>query len=323
MDVLSRILKSVSLEGALFLNAEFTAPWCIAGRYGMASVRERLAGAEHVVFFHFLVKGRCRIRLADSPDAITVSAGDVVLFPRDDRHLLGSDLHLSPIEADLLFTSDEEFLHLREGGGGEATHFVCGYLACSPSVCRPLFESLPRLVRIPIADGRAATLLHDLLRAGVRESSVDRPGGTSALAKLAELIVVEALRRYVAHLPPNSAGWLAGIRDEHVGRALDALHRHPERSWTVDALALEVGLSRSALADRFASLVGAPPMQYLVRWRLALASRALRSTRAAIARIAEESGYASEAAFSRAFRREFGVPPAAWRRAVPGIAAKD
>lgn len=320
MDVLSRILKSVSLEGALFLNAEFTAPWCIGGRYGLASVRERLAGADHVVFFHFLLQGRCKVRLADSSGAIDVTAGDVVLFPRDDRHLLGSDLHLSPIEADLLFTAeDDEFLHLRQGGGGEATHFVCGYLACGPGVCRPLFESLPRLVRIPMGDGQATALLHDLLGAGVRESSVARPGGTSALAKLAELIVVEALRRYVAELPAGSAGWLAGIRDPYVGRALDALHREPAKPWTVDALAVEVGLSRSAFADRFASIVGGPPMQYLVRWRLALASRTLRSTGVAISRVAEQSGYASEAAFSRAFKREFGMPPAAWRRA--GVSA--
>jgi AraC-like DNA-binding protein len=319
MDVLSGVLKSVRLEGAVYLNAEFTAPWCIRGEYGLRRVRERLPGAEHLVFFHFLTEGRCKVRLADAVEVLDVGAGDLVLLPQDDQHLMGSDLQLAPMEADgvaaAAATADSDFIQIRHGGGGAATRFVCGYLACSRSLCRPLFEALPRVLRIPIGDGQASALLRELLRVGVRESLAPRPGAESMLAKLAELMFVEALRQYVENLPPEGKGWLAGVRDVHVGRALALLHGEPGRAWTVDALAREVALSRSALAERFAALVGEPPIQYLIRWRLALAARTLRSGGEAIARVAERSGYESETAFSRAFKREFGVPPAAWRKA--------
>jgi len=321
MDALSDVLKSVRLEGALYLNAEFTAPWCIRGECSVASVRERLAGAEHVVFFHFLTEGNCKVRLADGVDVFDVSAGDLILIPQDDKHLMGSDLHLAPMEADSLGGSDAaadaDFVQMRHGGGGAATRFVCGYLACSRSVCRPLLDALPRLLLIPIGDGPAAALLRELLQVGVRESSASRPGTESMLAKLSELLFVEAMRRYVENLPPEGTGWLPGVRDAQIGRALALLHGKPGKAWTVDELAREVALSRSALAERFTALVGEPPMQYLTRWRLALAAQTLRSGREAIARVAERSGYESESAFNRAFKREFGMPPAAWRRKGP------
>ena len=317
MDVLSAVLKSVRLEGALYLNAEFTAPWCIRGKCGMASVRQRLAGAEHLVFFHFLTEGSCKVRLDDGADVLDVAAGDVDLFPQDDRHLMGSDLHLAPLETEGLARVDAaDLVQLRHGGGGAVTRFVCGYLSCSRSLCRPLLEALPRVLRIPIGEGRASALLRELLQVGVDESSAERPGADSTLAKLAELLFVEALRRYVAQLPPGGKGWLAAVRDTHIGRALALLHGEPDRAWTVDELGREVALSRSALAERFAALVGEPPMQYLTRWRLALAARTLRAGGEAIGRVAERSGYESESAFSRAFKREFGMPPAAWRKAA-------
>jgi AraC-like DNA-binding protein len=321
MDALSDVLKSVRLEGALYLNAEFTAPWCIRGKCGMTSVGERLAGADHVVYFHFLTEGGCKVRLADGAQVLDVAAGDLVLFPRDDRHLMGSDLQLAPLDTETLNYADAavdaDFVHVRHGGGGVPTRFVCGYLACNRSVCRPLLDALPRMLRIPIGDGHASALLRELLRAGVRESSAARPGAASMLAKLSELMFVEALRRYVEGLPPQGKGWLAGVRDAHIGHALALLHGDPGRAWTVDALAREVALSRSALAERFAALVGESPIQYLIRWRLALAAQMLRAGREAIARVAERSGYESETAFSRAFRREFGVGPAAWRKSAP------
>ena len=321
MDALSDVLKSVRLEGAVYLNAEFTAPWCIQAKFGLASVRARLAGAEHVVFFHFLTEGGCKVRLADSVEALDVASGDLVLFAREDKHLMGSDLQLAPVEAASLIRADAaadgDFIQMRHGGGGAATRFVCGYLACSRSVCRPLLDALPRVLRIPIGDGPAAGLLRELLRVGVRESSASRPGTESMLAKLSELMFVEAMRRYAESLPPEGKGWLAGVRDAQIGRALALLHGEPGKAWTVDELARNVALSRSALAERFAALVGEPPMQYLMRWRLALAAQTLRSGGEAVARVAERSGYESEAAFNRAFKREFGMPPAAWRKAGP------
>ena len=317
MDALSNVLKSVRLEGAMYLNGEFTAPWCIRGECS-AAMRERLPSAEHVVFFHFLTEGACKARLAEGGETLDVNAGDLILVPHFERHLLGSDLQLAPMDAATLIPpgADDNFIHLRHGGGGAATRFVCGYLACSRALCRPLLDVLPRIARIPIGDGQAAALLRELLHVGVRESTASRPGGESMLAKLSEFLFVEAMRRYVDTLPPQGKGWLAGVRDAHVGRALASLHAEPHRAWTVDELAREAALSRSAFAERFTTLVGVPPMQYLTRWRLALAAESLRSTGDAIIRIAERAGYESEAAFSRAFKREFGTPPATWRRAT-------
>ena len=283
MDTLSGVLKSIRFEGAVFLDAEFTAPWCMRGRYGMNSVKQQLEGAEHVVLFHFLTQGAFRVRLAEGGEVIDVRAGDLILFAQDDRHLMGSDLRMAPLEADTLIDAaaavavEPAFVPIRHGGGGVATRFVCGYLACSRSLCRPLFEALPRVLRITLGDGQTAGLVRELLRVGVLESSASRPGAQSTLAKLAELMFVEALRRHVETLPPEVHGWLAALRDVQIGRALALLHDSPERAWTVDELAREVAMSRSALATRFASLVGESPMQYLTRWRLALAARALRS----------------------------------------------
>jgi AraC-like DNA-binding protein len=320
MDALSDVLNSVQLEGAVYLNAEFTAPWCIRGECSVTGVRDRLAGAEHVLFFHFLTEGACKARLVGGGEALAVAAGDLILIPQDDEHLLGSDLRLAPQDADVRGGADAaaepDVIQIRQGGGGAVTRFVCGYLACNRSVSRPLFKALPRLLVIPIGDGPASALLRELLRVGVRESSASRPGAGSMLAKLSELMFVEALRRYVETLPPGRTGWLAGVRDAQIGRALALLHGEPGRAWTVDELAREVALSRSALAERFAALVGEPPIQYLMRWRLALAAQMLRSGREAIARVVERSGYESEAAFSRAFKREFGMPPATWRKAA-------
>jgi AraC-like DNA-binding protein len=318
-DALSDVLKAVRLEGAVYLNAEFTAPWCIRGELGVASVRERLAGAEHVAFFHFVTEGACKVRLAEGGEVLEALAGDLILFPQEGRHLMGTDLHLAPMESSATLTpnpsSDARLFHMSYGGGGTATRFICGYLACNRTLFRPLLDALPRMLRIRVPDGQAAALLRELFRAGVRESSASQPGANSMLAKLAELLFVEALRSYIGTLPPNGKGWLAGVRDAHVGRALALLHGDPAKAWTVDDLAREVALSRSALAERFAELVGESPMQYLMRWRLALAAQILRAGREPIARIAEQSGYESEAAFSRAFKREFGAPPAAWRKA--------
>ena len=330
MDSLSAILQSVQLEGALYIRAEFTAPWCIRGRHGAASIKERLAGAEHVIFFHYVTEGRCQIRLVDEPQTLEVGAGELVLFAQDDRHLMGSDIQLAPLDTDDLArptAADEAHLiELRHGGDGAVTRFVCGYLACGRSQFRMLLGALPRLLHVPFGDGRVAALVRELLGAGVHLSWAGRPGTAatqpgagSTLTKVADLLFVEAIRRYVEllppHGPPQGSGLLAAVRDAHIGRALALLHEDPERDWTLSDLAREVALSRSGLAKRFTELVGDPPIQYLTRWRLAIAARALRSGQEAVGRIAERSGYESDAAFSRAFKREFGVPPAAWRKA--------
>jgi AraC-like DNA-binding protein len=239
------------------------------------------------------------------------------MFPHDHPHLLGSDVSLVPstaMQGEVAATQTDGMFRMRYGGGGAATRFVCGYLACDPRVCRPLFSALPRMLRVSIGD-EAAWLLQ-MLRVGVQESTAQGPGARSLLAKLAELMFVEAIRRFALAQPADQRGWLAGLRDRHVGRALALLHGKPAHAWTVDGLAREVALSRSAFAERFVELIGEPPMQYLTRWRLALAAQRLRNGNDTIARIAERSGYESEAAFNRAFKREFGLPPSAWRKSV-------
>jgi AraC-like DNA-binding protein len=200
------------------------------------------------------------------------------------------------------------------GGGGEPTRVVCGFLACDSSVCNPLLGALPRIIATRVGDGPAAKWLLSSIDFSLAASSGPPAGGDSVLARLAELLFVEALRRYTESLPPERTGWFAALRDRHVGRALALLHGAPGRAWTVDELADRVGLSRSALAGRFNELLGEPPMQYLTRWRLQLAAQMMRTTSRPLAAVAESIGYDSEAAFNRAFKREFGVPPATWRR---------
>jgi AraC-like DNA-binding protein len=315
MDALSEVLQAIRLEGALYLDAEFTAPWCVEAQFGLHTAADRLPRSEHIAFFHVLTDGTCRARLVDGTEVLDLAAGDILMFPHDHPHLLGSDVSLPPAERDQVIDKRGGGLfQMRHGGGGAATRFVCGYLACDPRICRPLFSALPRMLRVSV--GEDAAWLLQMLRVGVQESLAQGPGARSLLAKLAELMFVEAIRRFAMTQPEDRRGWLAGLRDRHVGRALALLHGRPAHAWTVDSLAREVALSRSTFAERFVELIGEPPMQYLTRWRLALAAQRLRAGSEPISRVAERAGYESEAAFNRAFKREFGRPPSAWRKSV-------
>lgn len=326
MDALSDLLRTVKLNGALFLEARFTAPWCaeVHPTYGAA---EALAPFNPVVFFHILTDGRCKARLAAGGEPIDLAGGDLILMPRGDTHLLGSDLQLAPVDADTLMRPPPlgGMATIDHGGGGDEALFLCGFMSCDKALCRVLLDALPRFLRVPLGDGPGAAWLMTLARRGAQENTTPGPGSGTLLAKLAELLFVEAMRRYIGSLPEQEIGWLAGLRDRYVGRALNLMHEQPAREWTADDLAGQVGLSSSALRQRFSDLLGQPPMQYLTRWRLALAAAMLRSSDRAIARIAEEFGYESESAFNRAFKREFDMPPAAWRRqrtGNPGSAAR-
>jgi AraC-like DNA-binding protein len=315
MDTLSEVLGAIHLEGAVFLDAEFTAPWCVRTQYGLPRGTQLLKGADHIALFHFLLDGRCKTRLADGGEALELGPGDCVLYAHDHKHILCSDLSLPPVDAgDLPHIEQGASQRITYGGGGEATRLVCGYLACDRRINRALFSTLPEMMRISLGGDPALTWLTELLRIGVAESRAQRPGARSLLTKLSELIFVEAMRRHAASLPEGQRGWLAGLRDPQVGKALALLHGQPGRAWTVDELAREVASSRSVMAQRFSDLIGEPPMQYLTRWRLALAARDLRSGPDPIGRIAERYGYESEAAFNRAFKREFDAPPASWRK---------
>ena len=315
MDALSDLLHAVKLNGALFLEARFTSPWCVEVHPGYGAA-EMLRPLNPVVFFHIVAEGRCKVRLAAGGDPIDSAAGDLILMPQGDTHFFGSDLQLAPVDSDSLLRPAPQggMLTIDHGGGGDESRILCGFLSCDKALCRLLLDALPRLLRVPLGDGQGAAWLMSLVRRGAQENTAPGPGSGTLLVKLAELLFVEAMRRYIESLPEQQTGWLAGLRDRYVGRALGLMHGRPAHDWTVDGLAEQVSLSPSALRQRFADLLGQPPIQYLTRWRLVLAAAALRSGDRTIARVAEESGYESESAFNRAFKREFGMPPAGWRR---------
>jgi AraC-like DNA-binding protein len=317
MDALSDVLRVVRLKGGVFLHAEFTAPWCIQSQIAPEDCGVLLGEVEHVVLFHYVVEGRLRAQIPNG-QPVEIEAGEAVILPHNDAHLLGSHLDLPPVPGrEIVSVSPEGGLWaIRHGGGGQTTRVVCGYLGCDRLENNLLAGILPPLLRFDTRRGRAAAWVKSSLEFAAHEIAARRAGSEMVLAKLSELLFVEALRQYVESLPPEQTGWLAGLKDPFVSRALALLHNGVAREWTVDDLGREVGLSRSALADRFTRLIGEPPMRYLARWRIQLAAHQLRSSDTPLARIATQVGYESEAAFNRAFKRNLGVPPAAWRRNV-------
>jgi len=322
MDALSEILKVVQLNGAIFFNACFTAPWCVESPAEASLARTLGLGSERVLLYHYLVDGSCLITLQGLAP-LRLNAGDVIVFPHGDAHTMASSAGTQPqqMDAQAILRERPKLLHF--GGGGETTRLICGYLVCDPRLFRPVLAALPRVVTVSLRGADPAPWLEASLQHAVQEASSPGPGAEGMLAKLSEVMVVETLRRYAAQLSPEHAGWLSGLRDRAVGRCLALMHEEPAHPWTVDSLAREVGASRSVLAERFTHFVGQSPMQYLGRWRMALATNYLRRSSLSVASIAEEVGYESDANFSRAFRREFGVPPATWRRMHAGRAASS
>lgn len=270
-----------------------------------------LLKAQHIISFHYVVEGRLCLTVQNEAP-LHLEAGDIVLLPRNDPHVLGSEPGLPPEHVTLHPPEDGSMPRMVHGGGGERTHIVCGFLG-SDAPSSPLLTSLPRLLSLNTAKSGAGEWIASSFQFAAREMSAGRPGSASIVSRLSELMFVEALRHYVASLPAEQQGWLAALRDPFVARALSLLHARPAQAWTAEELAGLVGLSRSAFADRFSALVGQPPMQYLGQWRMQLAAQRLRGSRDPLARIAAEIGYESEAAFSRAFKRQYGKAPAVWR----------
>jgi AraC-like DNA-binding protein len=318
MDALSEVLKVVQLSGAIFFNARLTAPWCVASPADATLAPMLGLGNERLVLYHYMVEGSCLVTLAGM-EPQRLSAGDIVVFPHGDAHTMASSKNVQPQPLDPQAVLRDPAKLLQFGGGGETTRFVCGYMACDPRLFQPVLEALPRLVTVNLSSMDKARWLEATLHHAVEEAMSPRPGAEGVLAKLSEVMVVETLRQFVAQLSPEHTGWLSGLRDRAVGRTLALMHQQPAHPWTVDSLAREVAVSRSVLAERFTHFVGQSPMQYLGRWRMALATNYLKRSSLSLARIAEQVGYETDAAFSRAFRREFGQPPATWRRmhAVP------
>lgn len=314
MDALSHTLRVVRLVGAIFLQGRFTAPWCYQSPHADVAAPLLEPSAERVVIFHLITQGECHVTL-DGAAPVPLTAGDVIVFPHGDAHRMASDPALAPATGarlDRLLARRPRLLSY--GGGGAQTQLMCGYLACDTRLARLLLDGLPPLVHVHVRGSSAGAWLEGSIRYALDEARSPRPGGEGVLSKLAEVLFIEVLRLYMNQQPPGRTGWLAAVRDRVVGAALQALHEQPARSWTVEDLAREAGTSRTVLAERFQQLVGSPPMQYLTHWRMVLAANLLAGSNAPLARIAEEVGYQTDTAFSRAFRREYGVPPAAWRR---------
>lgn len=337
MDVLSEVLRVVRLSGVVHFRADFRKPWAILSSPPEMLLDRLMPGSESVTPFHVVSHGTCFLS-SGKIQPLTVEAGDVIVVPRGDQHVLACDAGLEPVPVRKFYKnpSSEHIAVVRHGGDGEAAQFICGFLH-SDQRFAPLLESLPALLCIRLRNGSVfieaitederrthevepheAAWWQSTLRFFTSEAATLGPGSHAMLARLSELLFMEVLRWQLRYLAEGRIGWLAGLGDPQVGRALAFLHAEPARAWTVEALAEEAGISRAALAKRFVDLVGESPMQYLANWRMHLARQLLRESGLGIGRIAERVGYESEAAFNRAFRRATGTPPATWRRGRTG-----
>ncbi len=321
-DALSDVLKTVRLTGAAFFEVAASAPWAAEQPPRQTILPKILSGAEHLIAYHVVTEGRCFGNIVGEPP-MAVEAGEVIVFTRGDRHVMASDPGLRAARAgenplDAAARSRLPFFVHYGGTGPPTTKLVCGFLACDARPFNPLLDTLPPVIKAGRGTGTDAPWLEQFLRVAVAESADKRAGGESVLARLSELMFIEVVRRHLETLPPERTGWLAGLRDPFVGRALSLMHADPRRDWTIERLAKDVGLSRSVLAERFADFVGMPPMQYLANWRMQIAVGLLNGGGVNIATIAAETGYGSEAAFSRAFKKAAGLPPSAWRRRHAG-----
>ncbi len=327
-DVLSDLLRAVRLRGAVFYYVSCRAEWAAEAPPARAIAAAVMPGAEHVMEFHMVARGSGWAAVSGVAP-VRLETGDIVMFPHGDAHVMSSAPHVEPerIEVDWVFATRHAprpipvayHRGVREPGATAPvadadTVLVCGFLGCDLRPFNPLVAALPRLLHVPAA--RAGGWVGRVIEQAAQESTERHPGADAVLERLAEMMFVDTARRYLEDLPADATGWLAGLRDRHVGRALALLHERPGQPWTMEALGQQVGLSRSTLHERFMQFLGQPPMHYLASWRIQLGARLLRDTRHTVAAIAQDVGYESEAAFSRAFKRQLGLPPATWRRSV-------
>ena len=315
MDAFSEILSGVKLNGAVFFSAEFSAPWGLSAPASKVVAEQVAPSAAHLVLYHLLIDGIAFVEMEDG-QSVALVPGDVVIFPHGDPHHMSSGKTARPPFPNYGITPKikaRDLSPLRAGGGGTVSKFVCGYMTCDPHLSRPILNGLPPVFKVNVRTDSAGHWLETSIMHLVDEAVSGRVGSEAMLAKLSEALFVDTLRRYVDALPEQQNGWLAGARDPVVGRSLALLHGRVAHPWTIADLADEVGISRSALVERFSRYLSEPPMAYLTRWRLQLAAESLQKTSRGVADIATDIGYQSEAAFSRAFRREFGQPPGRYR----------
>jgi AraC-like DNA-binding protein len=315
IDVLSDVLRAVRLTGAVYFDFDLSSPWVADTPASREIAAMVMPGAERVINYHVIARGSCWGHAVNHAP-ILLNEGDLILFPQGDAHVLSSAPGMRGTPDLSKFARPSRSLPLvyeMGGGGPDRARLVCGFLGFDERPYNPLLTALPTTIHLPATAPASAGWMATLVNVAVSESGAERPGGENVLARLAELMFVEAIRRYLETLPDAQASWLAGLRDPMVGHALAAMHGDARRPWTVEELARLVGQSRSVFAERFTAMVGQPPMQYLALWRMQLASRLLIDG-GQVAAVADAVGYESEAAFSRAFKKLVGQAPASWRR---------
>ena len=316
-DPLSELLRSVHLSGGIFLDARFTAPWCVLSEVIAEDCRPLLASPSQLIAYHFVTEGKL-LAAVEGEVPMVVEAGEIVLLPRNDPHTLASEPGLPTVIGRELVqaASDGGLARARYGGGGAATTMICGFLG-SEHGYNPLIATLPRLLKVDFRESASRAWIEASVRLAAAELTQGRLASSDLVSRLAELLFIEAVRHYAAARAELENGWFRGVADPQIARALALVHREMAARWTVEGLARAVAMSRSAFVDRFTSLVGVPPIRYLTLSRLQTAKAQLRETRRTMAQLAHGLGYESEEAFSRAFKREFGLPPTHWRDGQP------
>ncbi len=328
LDPLSDVLRSVRLRGSVFFHMSCRDDWSVQAPGGRTIGPAVIPGAEHVIEYHMFVKGGGWVGVDGEPP-LRMQEGDIVMLPHGDAHVVSSRPGLKPIEKDndgMLgrVLEGERAIPITCSGGAclvgsglpreqASTVVVCGFIACDVRPFNPLVNTLPRLLHLP-AGGMDAWVA-PMLEHAAAETKARRAGSAALLQRVSEMVFVDGARRYLDALPADAKGWLGALRDRQVGRAITLMHGDPAEPWTLEELGRRVGLSRSALHDRFVLLTGFAPMQYLANWRMQCGARLLREGHGSVAAVALDVGYESEAAFSRAFKRATGLPPATWRRA--------
>jgi len=319
-DVLSDVLRCVRLSGSMLFLVDAHPPWMSWAPKTEAFRRVVLPASQHLISYHIVTHGGCWAGLRDAPPE-RFETGDVLVVPHGDAYYLadppGIEAAYGPEEAVAFFRSmaaGEMPSIVSEGSdGADGTQFICGFLGCDLRPCNPVLDALPAMIHLRAAT-RSTDRMRHLIEFALCELREPSSGGRGVLLRLAELMFVEVVRRHLETMGDTQSGWLAGLHDPLVARTLSLLHGAPSRRWTLEGLAAQAGTSRSVLAERFAHFVGQPPMQYLTQWRMQLATRLLAEPgRRKLAAVAEEVGYESEAAFSRAFKKYVGIAPATWR----------
>jgi AraC-like DNA-binding protein len=315
MQKLNDLLQSITLTGGVFLDAEFSAPWCVSAKIGPEDCVAFGPMPGSIIAFHYVHEGRLLVAM-EGQAPVAIGAGEIVLLPRNDHHRLASGADVAAVSADDLMEpgADGALARIRYGGGGELTRIICGFLGTEqPS--SPLLMLLPPIMKLGVPEGAWANWFDSSFKLAAQYSATGAFGHSTTLVRISEILFLDAISRYLEEFALHDNGSVAGIDDPKICRALGLLQERMRHRWTADELARGVGMSRSAFAERFVRVIGEPPMRYLTRLRLQVAAQRLRQSRDSLARIAFDIGYESEAAFSRAFKREFGEPPASWRDA--------